>query len=662
MNPILGIDLGTYNSAAAILSPTGEIRAVNDAPAVGQALDPLERVKPFPSYVAFDEDGEVCAVGTEAKALAARTPGRVVCGVKRLLGKSYREALEEGELERFIVPIEPDGETGRCVFEIGGRQIRPEEVCAAILRHIRSVVEDQTGVSMTDVVLSVPAFFDSIQVGATVEAAKLAGFRQIQTVPEPVAAALAADVALTPRPARLLCVDIGAGTLDVSAAEIARVAPGPSGLHCVGRKNTGDNHLGGLDFDDRLVEHVLAVLGRRPADDTETFALRRAVECAKVRLSTEAAAAIDVVIAGQAQHYLLNLGEVEMALRGAPDLLRALAHQVRTCIEGAGWQADEIDHLFLVGGPSVMPCIVATLRGIFYRNARIIEQLDGGARLDPMLAVAVGAAKYRLSQTTNRHPYGYGYVGVRLHSDSERAGRSLRREARILVAPDSVMGDCGRLEPCEQDFTYRGGVLRVELIQQVPESERQVSAAYGSSRYRYLGTIEMAVNTDFPMAVIGMRLNENGELETTLKNFNGGECVTYVGIGGMQRFPIELPTQHGYDVRQPHGTLLFVAANADAVRQWSQTFARTMRACQLGSGCRDGYLGDALKRLEDCLEGWSAASPKAGVNACYNAAKTLLARAFELRLFAEAERGRLLAELDDARDGCFRLQSLAEVD
>jgi len=662
MNLTLGIDLGTYNSAAAILLPNDQIRAINDTHAAEHDLDPLERVKPFPSYVAFDEAGEVCAVGSEAKALAASTPGRVVCGVKRLLGKSYREALEEGELERFIVPVEPDGETGRCVFEIGERQIRPEDVCAAILRHIRRVAQEETGASMTDVVLSVPAFFDSIQVGATVEAAKLAGFRHIQTVPEPVAAALAADVPLTPRPTRLLCVDIGAGTLDVSAAEIARTAPGPGGLHCVGLKNTGDNHLGGLDFDDRLVEHVIAALGKQPADDNERFALRRAVETAKVRLSSESAAAIDVLIGGQPQHYVLTRGEVEIALRRAPDLLRALADQVQSGIEGAGWQADEVDHLFLVGGPSAMPCIVATLRRIFYRDPQVIEQLDEGVRVDPMLAVAVGATKYQISQTSNRHPYGYGYVAVSLRWDGKRSRQSLHREARILVAPDSVMGEGGRLEQCQQAFTHHCGVLRVELIQQAPDSERQVSAAHGASRYRYLGTIEMALNSGFSLIVIGMRLNENGELETTLKNTSGGESVTYVGIGGMQRFPIELPTQHGYDAPPPpHGALVFAATNADTVRQCAQELARTVRAGQLDAGCRDAYLGDGLRCLNDCLARWNNVSPNASVNACYNAAKTLLARAFELRLVAEAERGRLLSELDEARDGCFRLQSLAEV-
>lgn len=656
---VLGIDLGTNNSAAAVMLESGELISILATAACDGAAGPSERVKPFPSVVVFSETGEIAAVGMEAKAMALTRPQLTAFGIKRLLGKTYREALEHGELDRMVLQVQPDGETGRCVLEVGDRQVRPEEVCAAILRHIRDAAERTVGVKFTSAVISVPAYFDSIAVGATCEAAKLAGFQTVHAVPEPVAAALAMNLTITPRPIRTLTFDIGAGTLDVTAAEVWRTSQGPTGLHCECKKNTGDIRLGGLDFDDRLVDYLSEVLELGTLVDEDRYRLRRAAEAAKVRLSSESSAEVSIRIEDRDLTYSLTRGELEDVLRREPDLLAACAEQVRAAIRGAGWKPEEVDQVLLVGGPSAMPCVRRVLRETFFRNPRVLQQIEGVGAVDPMLAVASGAAKFKAAQTVNRHPYGYGYVASVLEELPSKGAFTHRREAVILVPRDSAFPNQPVSVAARMAFARRDNVVSIELIQQVADSERQ-AVSVGASEYRFLGTCDLAVDpAPLPACIlITMSLNENGELETTLVNLTGSETTRYIGVGGMQRHPIELPTSRVHQQFEPTGQWVFVPDGLDAVRQWAMGLARLLRARHLVGQRADPYFAHGLQDLEDVLCEQDTAPAEHAVNRLYNAGKSLMARAFELRFVSEPERASLASELEKARGRCYRFEDV----
>ncbi|MCB1965279.1 MAG: Hsp70 family protein [Candidatus Accumulibacter sp.] len=658
MTALLGIDLGTYNCAAAVLLDDGCEISVSSERSDASAASELERTKPFPSDVLFNETGEIVAVCERAKVIAVEHPHLHAWGLKRLLGKTYIEALSQNEINRLVLPVQPDGGTGRCVLEVGERLVRPEEGCAAILRHIKQAAEHQSDQVFTKVVISVPAYFDAISIGATREAARLAGFDEVQTVPEPVAAALATGVLFTPHPCRTLTVDLGAGTLDVAAAEIWRSEPGPAGLNCLCRKNTGDNRLGGLDFDDCLVDHVSEVLELGQLTDEERYRLRRAVESTKILLSTEPVAMVTVDIGGRQRSLELTRRELEQALHNhrGRDLLKACTEQVHAALAGAGWKPQDVDHLLLIGGPTAMPCIRNLLRGIFARSPQILAQIDR-PDADSMLAVAQGAALYARSQTTNRHPYGYGYVAVHNEPLGDEGVHLQRRSAEILVPCDSVFPGQAHEEMAQLAF-YRGDkVVVVEIIQHLPESQRS------EGEYRFLGTYELAMDNDFFMLDIAQRLNANGELETTLSNRIGFESVTFVGVNGMRRLPVKLPVERKEHRRMAGGAWCFVPDYQGGVRRWAAALTDKVRTALIGAVQADVHVDACLERMDDALAAASAITDERSINELDRAGRSLLARAYELRLVAEADRALMAAELERARRCCYRFESsLAKVE
>lgn len=660
--PMLGIDLGTYNSAAAVLLPKAKILIVSAAQDRRFWKTSKERIKPFPSVVVYSADGSVRAVGYEAKELAESEPEFAVWGVKRLLGKSYKEAIEHGELDRMLLPVEPDGTNGRCTFEIGDKEISPEDVCAEILRYIRRAAEEQAAAQLTDVVISVPAYFDAIHVGATVDAAKRAGFLQVDTIPEPVAAALAHELNVTPRPLNFLVFDIGAGTLDVTAAEVWRSEPGASGLKCRCLKNTGDTHLGGLDMDDRLVAHIEGEMKSGMLSADERLLLRRAVEAAKIRLSSEPETRIEFKVKDDQMVRKLMRTELEEILRGeAKDLLGACEDQVREALRGARWRAEDVDQLLLIGGPTAMPCVRHVLENIFRRNPVVLSQIrqtetEEAVSVDPMLAVAVGAAKSKGKALHKIHSYGYGFVNVRVEP-GEPLWREIR-EPKILVERDSAFPSPPIVVTPDNPF-YRGdNIFSIEVIQHVPDTEQKIPGL-GERKFRFLGICQLAF-TPNPLITyimqVSMQLNENGELETTIRNLMGSESATYVGVGSLQRHPVELPTAKLIPPpSKPSGRWVFLPENAGAIKQWGDGFSRFLRAKVTAEGRRHREIEDAVDRLQMSLSRWGAFLQD-DANSVYNGGNNLLWRALELKLITEPEKHGWQNQLEEARRRCYRYE------
>jgi actin-like ATPase involved in cell morphogenesis len=656
MNPILGIDLGTTNTAAAVLLNDNRVISIEADADESDTAHAGERTKGIPSAVAYgDDSSEPIAAGARAKALARTHPEQVVLASKRLRGKRYVEAAKQGELDRMAATVQPEDGTGRCVLEFGERLIRTEEVEAALLRHVKALAERQTGTFFDAVTLSVPAYFDAIALGATCEAARLAGFHEVRTVPEPVAAALSMDIPITRHPLNVLTVDLGGGTLDVTAACIYRTGPGPDGLHCDVKANTGDPNLGGSDMDDCAVEHVVARLGLSGLGVADAFHLRRAVEAAKIRLSIELVAEVAVELDGCRVAFELTRRELESALRNhrGKDLLQALVVQIEAALEAAAWRQPDVDTVLLVGGPTAMPAVRNAVRSALTRNARVLAQIDGVAAVDPMRAVAHGAAifgRYGRSHCVNRHPYGYGYVAVQSEAISGEDADLRRRSARVLVPCGTVFPSTPVERPLEVEFFGGPKLVAVEIIQQMPPSQRGEDG-----EFRFLGTYELAVDTDLFSLDVSMGLSENGELETTLSNRWGAESATFVGVSGMRRLPIQLPTERKVQRPAHYATLHFVPDYQGGMRRWGTALVGKVRDAATRLRHPDPHLEEGLQRLDAAVQAAGAVTDQHGVNELDRSGRALLERAFELRLVSEAERGALRADLERARRACFRI-------
>ena len=183
----IGIDLGTYNSSAAIKTKQGTIEIIKSITEKPKGIVPFisqqEKSKEFPSFISFNKDGSIDEIGMNSKEKAYSEPEFVVWGIKRLLGKTYTELKESGELDRFPYRIRPDRTNGQCRIVIGERDYTPVQLCAEIFKKIKHDAEAQTKEKIDSVVVSVPAYFDPVRVTPIVEAARNAGFIHIKTIP-----------------------------------------------------------------------------------------------------------------------------------------------------------------------------------------------------------------------------------------------------------------------------------------------------------------------------------------------------------------------------------------------------------------------------------------------------------------------------------------------
>ena len=344
---IIGIDLGTTNSEVAV-ARDGRI----------EVLDVTPDTKLLPSYVGTSDDGALL-VGESARNQYALYPERTIRSVKRRMGEDVR-------------------------LELGEARHTPQEVSAMLLRRLKDVAGAHLGVPAERAVITVPAFFSDAQRQATREAGELAGLEVVRIVNEPTAAALAYRSDARPD-ARLLVYDLGGGTFDVSVVNAHEGVVEVLASH-------GDNHLGGDDFDARIVERCVAHLQERHDVDatTEPRAMSRivrAAEAAKIRLSTEPYAAIEeeylVEKDGAPVSLSLELSrdDYETMIEGFVDRTLDAVH---VALSGAGLAPGDIDEVLLVGGATRTPLIARRLE----EALGIAPRLD----VDPELCVAAGAA------------------------------------------------------------------------------------------------------------------------------------------------------------------------------------------------------------------------------------------------------------------------------
>ena len=371
MAKILGIDLGTTNSAVAIIEG-GEPVVIENA----------EGNRTTPSVVAISKTGERL-VGQIAKRQAVTNPTNTIYGIKRFMG--HNESEEAIQKDKKIVPYEiKAGPDGGVLVHMGGKDYRPEEVSAMILAKIKSDAEAKLGETITEAVITVPAYFNDAQRKATQDAGKIAGLNVRRILNEPTAAALAYGFNKK-KEEKLVVFDFGGGTFDVSVLEVAD--------DVIEVKSTdGDAHMGGRDIDQKIVRWLLDEFKKSEGIDIgrDALALQRldeAAEKAKLELSTAGDTEINIPFitsgADGPKHLLMKMTRAKLE-----ELAREYIDQsmeiTKRALAASPFKKEEIDEIILVGGQTRMPAIVAAVKEYFGK--------EPNKSINPDEVVAIGAA------------------------------------------------------------------------------------------------------------------------------------------------------------------------------------------------------------------------------------------------------------------------------
>ena len=365
MSHAIGIDLGTTNSLVAFVDELGNPKVIKD-----KTFGSVVR-----SVVAFNADG-ICAVSDEAIAISEVDPLRVVYSVKRLMGVSPKEV--GNDLARFTQKASADEKVVRLMIE--GREYSAPEISAAILKRLKAIAEARVEQPVSQVVITVPAYFDDAQRQATKDAARLAGLEAIGLLNEPTAAALAYGLNAK-RHGVFAVYDLGGGTFDISILRLERnTETGESTFEVVA--TAGDTHLGGDDLDMRIAERVLARQGITLEDAISRFKARRAGEKTKILLSDADKAPFLLELSPG--HLVQDEVTVTELTEWTRDLLARTGSCCKRALADAKLAAIEIAEVILVGGSTRMPIARKYVAEIFGREPR--------TDVDPDQAVALGAA------------------------------------------------------------------------------------------------------------------------------------------------------------------------------------------------------------------------------------------------------------------------------
>jgi molecular chaperone DnaK len=371
MGKVIGIDLGTTNSCVAIMEG-GDAKVITNP----------EGGRTTPSIVAVSESGERL-VGQIAKRQAITNPENTVFAVKRLIGRKFRSKEVQDDIKILPYKIE-EASNGDVRINLRGKPNSPAEISSFILANIKHTAEEYLGEKVTDAVVTVPAYFDDSQRQATKDAGKIAGLNVLRIINEPTAASLAYGMDKK-KEEKIAVFDLGGGTFDISILEIGE------GVFEVKATN-GDTHLGGEDFDLRLIDYLANEFKKDQGIDlrNDKMALQRlkeAAEKAKMELSTSMETDVNLpfITADASGPKHLNIKITRAKLEGlVSDLLDKLENPCRLALKDAGLSPKNIDEVILVGGMTRMPAVQDRVKKIFGK-----EPHKG---VNPDEVVAVGAA------------------------------------------------------------------------------------------------------------------------------------------------------------------------------------------------------------------------------------------------------------------------------
>ena len=369
MSKIIGIDLGTTNSCVSVIEG-GEPTVIPNA----------EGNRTTPSVVAFK--GSEVLVGVSAKRQAVTNPKNTIFSAKRFIGHRYNEVEKEAKNVPFHVK---KCKEDRAVIVIDGKEMLPQEVSAKVLQKLKKDAETFLGSTVTKAVITVPAYFDDSQRQATKEAGQIAGLEVVRIINEPTAAALAYGLDKAKKNEKIIVYDLGGGTFDVSVLELG------DGVFEVVATN-GDTHLGGDDFDQAIIDWILAEFKKDQGvdlskDNIAVQRLKEAAEKAKIELSSATETDINLPFitadAGGPKHLNMKLTRAKMEALVAALIDRTVG-PCEAALKDAGVSKKDIDEVVLVGGMTRMPAVVKRVKELFGK--------DPHQGVNPDEVVAIGAA------------------------------------------------------------------------------------------------------------------------------------------------------------------------------------------------------------------------------------------------------------------------------
>ncbi|CAI1633514.1 MAG: molecular chaperone DnaK [Serratia marcescens] len=376
MGKIIGIDLGTTNSCVAIMDG-----------AKARVLENAEGDRTTPSIIAYTQDGETL-VGQPAKRQAVTNPENTLFAIKRLIGRRFQD--EEAQRDKAIMPYKiVEADNGDAWLEVKGQKMAPPQISAEVLKKMKKTAEDYLGEPVTEAVITVPAYFNDAQRQATKDAGRIAGLEVKRIINEPTAAALAYGLDKEVGNRTIAVYDLGGGTFDISIIEIDDV-DGEKTFEVLA--TNGDTHLGGEDFDSRLINYLVEEFKKDQGIDlrNDPLAMQRlkeAAEKAKIELSSAQQTDVNLpyITADATGPKHMNIKVTRAKLESlVEDLVARSIEPLKVALKDAGLSVSDIQDVILVGGQTRMPMVQKKVADFFGKEPR--------KDVNPDEAVAVGAA------------------------------------------------------------------------------------------------------------------------------------------------------------------------------------------------------------------------------------------------------------------------------
>ncbi|MBZ9540041.1 molecular chaperone DnaK [Modicisalibacter tunisiensis] len=376
MGRIIGIDLGTTNSCVAVLD--------GDKPKV---IENAEGARTTPSIIAYTDDGETL-VGQAAKRQAVTNPSNTLYAIKRLIGRRFQDDVVQKDIKMVPYTI-AEADNGDAWVEVKGKKLAPPQVSAEVLKKMKKTAEDYLGETVTEAVITVPAYFNDSQRQATKDAGRIAGLEVKRIINEPTAAALAYGMDKSRGDKTIAVYDLGGGTFDISIIEVADV-DGETQFEVLA--TNGDTFLGGEDFDLKLINYLVDQFKADSGidlsgDNLAMQRLKEAAEKAKIELSAAQQTEVNLpyITADNTGPKHLNVKITRAKLESlVEELVMQSLGPCKTALADAGLSSSEIDDVILVGGQTRMPLVQTKVAEFFGKDAR--------KDVNPDEAVAIGAA------------------------------------------------------------------------------------------------------------------------------------------------------------------------------------------------------------------------------------------------------------------------------
>ena len=377
MAKIIGIDLGTTNSCVAVMDG-----------GVAKIIENSEGNRTTPSIIAYPKDSDEILVGQPAKRQAVTNPENTLYAIKRLIGRRFEEDAVQKDID--LVPYKIiKAKNGDAWVEVKGKKMAAPEISARVIQKMKQTAEDYLGTEVTEAVITVPAYFNDSQRQATKDAGKIAGLDVKRIINEPTAAALAYGVDKTMGDKKVAVYDLGGGTFDVSIIEMEDI---DGEKHFEVLSTNGDTFLGGEDFDQRIINHLVEEFKKEQGFDLtkDAMALQRlkeAAEKAKIELSSseQTEVSLPYITADASGPKHLNIKITRAKLESlVDDLLKRSIEPCKTALKDAGLSSGDVDEVILVGGQTRMPKVQKMVQDFFGKEPK--------KDLNPDEAVAMGAA------------------------------------------------------------------------------------------------------------------------------------------------------------------------------------------------------------------------------------------------------------------------------